>query len=450
MYTFKCKQKAQIVMSTMLNANKPNSVKPPVKASVPAVKAVVPKALAVKTMIQHPVASVPKGKEEIVVKDVAKIKTGHEKVDKRVKNKTARALRGKGFERMLMKMDPYGASLHDPWGIRGARIPDLDTRESTTKTAVFRRTVKANANGVCGMVLGLGVRRVTAVYETTGSLMPVKNGDYSGALSNQVGVLIDGATADTNDIFDSVGASLNGGTPITADAFGALAPILFNEGRITSAGMRVSYIGSWQEMQGKYNLLSVPRNTYRSLLDANGSGVLGLDVLSSHPLYEAVGIPKSTDCMAVVHYPIDELDRLYSNLDFTYTSASIPDSARGSEMYAIVDGAIEGQSFLFECILNFECQQKNTQLFDSSTGPSIADSFAMDHAANSMANLPNVKVMPGPVASKLDKMETHELANIAPVTQKPMFDQVLEGISKVVDKGMEIGGKLTPFLEAML
>jgi len=383
------------------------------------------------------------GKEELVVHDGNSKHEHSEKPIVRIK----KGLKGDALEQWMMMRDPYSSSLHDPWFVRGAKIPDMDTRESTTRCMIFRRTLTANANGVCGFVLGLGVRRVTSVYETSGSLFPVANTDGSSILSYQIGTVLNEPTASANDLFAAASASAFGGAPVIADAFQTLSPILFNEGRVVSAGARISYVGEFFSMQGKYNLLSVPRNTFRNSIE--GSGILALSALQQHPDYVAVAIPKSNDCQTVVHFPIDQVDRNYTNTDLTYTGASIPDTAKGSEIYVIVDGAVENQTFLLEVVINLELLQKNVQLFDAATAPSICDSFAMDHAANSMAKFPNVKAIPAHVAKKLDSMETQDLAKVPVVEQKPMFDQVIEGISKVVDKGLEIGGKLSPIIKTL-
>lgn len=59
-----------------------------------------------------------------------------------------------------MKRSHYAASLHDPWGVRGARIPDERVVPTATVTSVFRGTLTsfASLDGSyrCGVQLRLG------------------------------------------------------------------------------------------------------------------------------------------------------------------------------------------------------------------------------------------------------------------------------------------------------
>jgi len=96
-----------------------------------------------------------------------------------------------GLNFAQVKHSHYAASLHDPWGVRGARIPDERVVPTATVTSVFRGTLTSFANPTGGFNAGVMLRLgslspTSAVPADAGKPIIVAQGAVTGMEFNPV------------------------------------------------------------------------------------------------------------------------------------------------------------------------------------------------------------------------------------------------------------------------
>jgi len=358
----------------------------------------------------------------------------------------------------LCRADPYLGAICDPFHMHGVRVPDLDTTPSSTFTIWDHRQITANANNIAAICLG-NVLPTSLPGSVAGSLLPVQNA--TGTLGYAVGCFVSNAGASSSQIFYSAAANFctNYSLPQWSTT-ASTVPSLYSQARLVSVGMRIVYTGNLLNAQGTLTLVSAPRNWLRDVKWDTNLPITLAD-LQAHPSAEIISIPeKFGGC--VIWKPIDTLSTAYTDLNYRQAIDNFQPQCLGGEIYGVVSGAVAGSAYQVDICWNFEGVPQTNQFDLVNTSVSKSDPISMSNTMNMVEEIPCCLPLEAgfksstqsPQFEDLSEADTGKLVSQDhPAQEKTIIEKVLGGmddVGKVVSKGIDMVGKVSPFLAAIL
>lgn len=357
---------------------------------------------------------------------------------------------GKHAANYLRRFSPWLRALSDPFCVHGVQIPDPVTTPSSTFTIWIRRTIVANAQGVAAVVFGLASRGYPLTVR--GSLVPVMTTGTELILSDAVG-MVSPPDADDAHLF-----GITSGDEPTILYYPQWATVrqLYSDVRVVSAGLRATYTGNFTTAEGTMTIVSAVRGWLREQSEMV-SGACSVAILQSHPDACVVSIPKSYGGQCI-YKPLDTVSLQYNNVNETVgEDEPVPDSYMGGEMYIAAVGVPPGQAFQVEFCINMEGIVRTNQLDLVQSNVSKYDIVSSETTWNALPEMPGsaplatsgtgAEVKAPPIMAKTDEklMQPQH-----PATEKTIIENVVDGLPGILDKGLKIAEKVTPFLAALL
>lgn len=370
---------------------------------------------------------------------------------KKIKRKVAKVLNHGLGKNYLTSWNPYLQTILDPFHVTGIRVPDLITTPSGTFSIKDMRTLTVNANGICGLLYGMGIAGNFPNYTPCGGLSPWNSGL---AIPGSYNVGINIGVNSTAAILLQAGSS-----NIALSKFNSTSSsvaTLYSSVRLVSFGATIQYTGSALTAKGSIIATSEPRETYGYSNKVAGA-TLTLDDMKALRSAVEVSVPLEGGATAV-YFPQDSMSTNYYSTTTNYTLSQFPRSVLGGEVGLIVNGATPGDTFAVTAIWNFEGVPFTNQLDLVSTSPSKSDPLAMSHAANTISDTKPIISQPISMAqdgkAQVTKDESqsinHHKAEVAQPTMFENFVGMLDKVPSVVSKGMAIAESLSPLLTALL
>lgn len=371
---------------------------------------------------------------------------------KKIKKKVAKVLNHGNVKRWLLGWNPYLQTILDPWNVRGVRVPDIITTPSGTFSIRDQRTLTVNANGLCGILYGMGISGVFPTYTPCGALCPYNTGlPTLGAYA--VGVRL-GANSSSSSILAAGSANIQ---LSKFDSSVSSVATLYSSVRLVSFGVSIQYTGSALSAKGKITMASEPRETYgQSNKVANAS--LTLDDIAALRSSSVTSVPLKGGASAV-YFPQDATSVSYYSTQTNYGLLAFPRAVLGGEVYCVVDGATANETFFVTAVWNFEGIPFSNQLDLVATQPSKADPLAMSHASNVISDLKPTLSTPVSVNSGGAEIEGqkesqsithHETNDKETPSLFENFVGMLDQVPSLVSKGMAAVESLSPVVSMFL
>lgn len=376
-----------------------------------------------------------KGKEEIVIKEKPH-KEKKEKVKKRVRKAVSKIP-------LIARHNTYLHGLLDPFNVHGTQVPDFACTPSCTFSAIYRNTLGVGTGGCCGMVMGQSLTGTYPNFTTYGGLVPYNTGTVANAYST--GFLL------ANSFTATGGLIVAAPTPVRItnfDATSAAIPNAFARVRLASFGIRITYVGSALNAQGKITVAFAPVGTLTNNL---ANSTLTLAMISQLPHSSVYSVPKDGGAV-VLWRPTDFEDQNYAQVGVSTPAypptGPLPTGIADCEIYVIVDGAVTNQTFFVEAVWNFEAIPTNNTMNFFSPSVSKADPIALSSAANLLEELPSTAVAP-------PKVTEAELKHESEVVHHENNEETF--IDKLIEYGPKLGSMaisgiktITPLVSTLL
>lgn len=351
-------------------------------------------------------------------------------------------------KKALVGMNPYAATLLDPFSVRGVRVPDNVEYPSVPFSLTQRSTLAVNSNAFAMITFGVFGNNGTPNLNARLVPTPSNTANSSYTLGST-----SGGGASVNDVFGGV-MGANGPNPLRWAQWSALAspvPNLYNKVRLVSFGATVQYIGSLLNSQGKITLVAVPRNFFANRL---ASAPLTLDQLLAAPGAMVVSVPLK-GAGTVLYKPQDNISLEYTSLAFNQDALSNNENGLGAELYICIDGAVANQSFLVTFTGNYEGIPATGTFMSSmlDATPSKADPIALSHALNIAASTPScLPSQPTAISTTASVSSTsgHEVHAPHEDQDKSMFEKLFDGLELGLDKGAKLAKKVSPLASTLL
>jgi len=391
---------------------------------------------------------------------------------KKKAKKTKKAIKeiyGTRFHQMMKSYNPYLAALLDPWNVHGVKIPDFNSQASATFCLAYRSTVLTNATGNCFIAFGRGLSNTPNEMASLIPMPPPGSGtgsNYRIGFSNN-----DPSCSPTN-------LTANGGTnPIVNyqwDAWkstGGAVQSTFRRVRLVSAGLAVTVQCSLSQAQGKITIVALPRWKTQA---QSAQNTMSQAFLEAQPGVRIIDINQIVGA-SCYYIPIDPVSYSYVDVDQPYTQGSDFNSCQGyagGELLCSVVGAGAGVSVQFVLVANYEGLPNWNTFNLIQTTPSPIDTIQLESALNSVQAYPQTYIGVGKAqgANAGPQNGTMDVYGVMSQTALPFsvaksahavvqqnaaqnplgsLGTILEKMPGFIDKGMQIGEKIAPMIEAL-
>jgi hypothetical protein len=290
----------------------------------------------------------------------------------------------RGFsDKYLGSKNLYLATLRDPMGVVGVRIPDGSSPNTAAGQVVYRAILTTNSNGVAGFSMG-----------AVGSL--ISQGWYMvpqpGIITSVGGVAVEGAigimcgtNASLSTPFDTVSTSSGGSIAIAPPQTTNIMGYVVQRARVVSAMLNLTPAAALTSAGGYYVGASLPANYF------NGTNLNGTSVSEWANLPGSVMVPvynPNDPGVTVTYNPADPSCRNFASCIKTSTSYSDPEvnALNPGVLAVMVVGAASTQHVLTICV-NYEMiLADNMAIF--AARPTFNDPLAMATAENARSGDP--------------------------------------------------------------
>lgn len=287
-------------------------------------------------------------------------------------------------DKWMSNNNPYLATLRNPFGVGGAKIPD----GAAPMTAVMQVTQRFilttdGTSGLAGVMLGYcgtGIAAGTYMVPQEGITSTIGGGSTNGAM-----FLTCDASASTNAFF-SESTTSSGSQPGTITGLSAFLDSYSAKTRVVSAGINLQPAASLSNCSGYYVVGSLNANQFNSQAL---TAVTSLSNLLAQPT--AVPVPiynPSAPGVTATMSPMDNTCLAFADMGKTtvaYTDDDI-NASNPAILYAVVVGATSVQHIL-TITLNYECVLK-TQNIGYGASRTLMDPLALATAFNARRDDP--------------------------------------------------------------
>lgn len=316
-----------------------------------------------------------------------------------------------------MRNNPYACTLVDPFRSYGVRIPD-GSGSSITLSIHRRIYPSVDANGRMFWTWGLGGGPQTAGTSWAANMSYVNTAAMGPPMYVRTLNTSASATPIWNDAVTTYQGAFNvGGPPFTPtnvfqrtttqplgwqtwDLPAGIITFLRDNtrtSRVVSAGVVINTTASVTNNQGQITVASLPRGFFGNLdVLSSFSAFNTFDITNIDTYPGSVVYPMNKGAgITALYSPVDSMARQYveSNVqssDLATTPEALPEAFRPGSMIVYGTGLASGTSFIFDIVLNLECQPSNNAVLNAESEAYPEDDMALEHAddiAKSMSNV---------------------------------------------------------------
>lgn len=262
-------------------------------------------------------------------------------------------------EQWISKHNPYLSTLRDPVGVAGVRVPDGLSPRTVTFQYVKRQLLLANAQGVCGAVMGYNGSSNNVAASNPSFWIPQSYGGSTACIA--------WTTGSGSSISQMISETMTTGHGIVdASDLQTYLSSYTSKVRVVSAAMNLQPAVGFQQADGTYIGGSLPPNMFNSGAWSAGNG--SFSNLQNLPgsIWVPIYNPQSPG-ITCTYTPTDN-----SCLEFTngakaavnYTDADYNATSPGC-MYVFASQASPadtGANHMLQIVINYECELRNGTL----------------------------------------------------------------------------------------